>query len=354
DVYALGCVLFEILVGRPLNDKTSAARQNRPSVRAPDRRVPPELDEIVVAATHADRKLRTASARELGAAVQRFLDGDRDVARRRELATQHLSRAREALGGNERVAMKEAGRALALDPTLAPAADIVGRLMLEPPKHSPPEVKAALYADAMVDGQRQARIALFSYLSYLTAALVLLLVSEAREPGYGWALVAILVVNSGLSVVGLRWPESQTRGLLLTLFNLAMVAVSARMLPMLIAPGVAAIVVMASAGNPFLRGRIFTPVVSGLAIACAIGPLFAERFGWLSRTYEVVPEGVMLYPPILAPGLDPLSVVSLAAMAVIGLSAMWAHVRSERETGVRERLHVQAWRLRHLIEEEPT
>lgn len=353
DVYALGCVLFEILVGRQLNNKTSSAAQNRPSVRAPERRIPPELDEIVVGATHLDRTKRTPSARELGDAVQRFLDGDRDLAQRQELATKHLARARKSLGRDERVAMKEAGRALALDPTLAPAADIVGRLMLEPPKHSPPEVSAALRADAVGDAKRQARIAMFSYFGYFLFCAALLAVTPVRAPLYLWALMALLAVNAGLAFMGARqWTDSTLRGRLTIAVNLPIVALSARMLPFVIAPGIAAVIMMAAASNPFTRGRYLTPVAAGLLGASCIAPTVGEWLGWISHTYLVLPDGLMLQPPVLAPGADPSAVLSVYAVLIVGFTAMWAMVRTQREDRVRQTLHVQAWRLRHLIEEE--
>src|SRR6185369_5489606 len=110
-----------------------------PSIRGVD--VPPELEELCVAATMVDRARRIATARDLASGVQRFLDGDRDLARRHELAGAHLEAARIAFAETDRAtAMRAAGRALALDPSLTAAAELVARLMLEPPKTIPAEV----------------------------------------------------------------------------------------------------------------------------------------------------------------------------------------------------------------------
>src|SRR5205085_12155335 len=108
---------------------------SRPSQRQPARAIPPELDALCAQATTPDREVRVQTARELGDRVQRFLDGDRDLAMRRTLARQHLERAREAftigeLEAERVTAMREAAAALALDPTHAGAAELVGRLML--------------------------------------------------------------------------------------------------------------------------------------------------------------------------------------------------------------------------------
>ena len=83
-------ILFEILAGEPLHPRGQARIASalagvdaRPSARAPERDDPPELDAICVAATRRSIAAPGPTARALADAVQRFLDGDRDLARRR-------------------------------------------------------------------------------------------------------------------------------------------------------------------------------------------------------------------------------------------------------------------------------
>jgi serine/threonine-protein kinase len=179
DVYTLGCLLFEILADEPLHPRGNAgmtaalgAPDARPSLRAPDRDIPPELDELCVRATASDREHRIQTARELGERIERYLDGDRDLALRRALARDHLTKGRAAFaaGGNDedrRIAMREAAAALALDPQLAGAAELVGRLMLEPPQETPAEVAEAMAADDVRDARVVARAGVLAVIGAL-------------------------------------------------------------------------------------------------------------------------------------------------------------------------------------------
>ena len=95
DVYALGSILYESLtLRRPIEDPDPEELMVRcctedplpPSVRTPDRGVPPELDEICLAALAREPKLRTGSARTLARQVEGFLEGARKAERLRSEA----------------------------------------------------------------------------------------------------------------------------------------------------------------------------------------------------------------------------------------------------------------------------
>jgi serine/threonine-protein kinase len=160
DVYALGAILFELLTVKPLHPgatvesvlaSLASPERTRASSVAPD--VPPELDEICARATHPDPARRYSSARALHDAIERYLDGARDEARRHELSTEHAKRAREmskrALSdpkgaAHRSDAMREVGRALALDPENDEALRTLVELLTRPPEVAPKEVEAAI------------------------------------------------------------------------------------------------------------------------------------------------------------------------------------------------------------------
>ena len=245
DIYTLGCVLFEILAGEPLHPRgfhglESALRglDARPSLRT-SRTIPPELEELCVQATQKDRDQRIQTARELGERVRSFLEGDRDGELRREVAMRHFTRAKSAFaaeGEHDRgVAMREAASAIALDPQLSVAAELVGRLMLEPPATTPAEVAQAIAAD----DARSTRAVIRTGLYVVVAAFVflpLLFVCGPRDPRYLELMAALLAFSGVTGWQIMRSPAPRSE--LVLLANVLLVACVSRMFgPILVAPG---------------------------------------------------------------------------------------------------------------------
>jgi serine/threonine-protein kinase len=164
DVYSLGVILFEILTGKRLHEgptpiallaSTLSDEDIRPTDRAPEVDIPPELDALCASAIRSTAEARLSSARAVADGVEAYLDGDRDLSLRKELAARHAeaatTAARTTLAADARRAeaarvraLEEAGRGIALDPTNEDAMRVAVEMILAPPERTPDEVATKL------------------------------------------------------------------------------------------------------------------------------------------------------------------------------------------------------------------
>ncbi|HEX3757245.1 MAG TPA: serine/threonine-protein kinase [Kofleriaceae bacterium] len=360
DIYALGCVLFEILTGAPLHPRvgettshTTAEQDPPPQQRTTGRHMPPELDALCAAATAVERAERLTTARELGDRVQRVLDGDRDLARRRDLARDHLARAQAAFGGGDaedlrRTAMREAAAALALDPALDGAAALVGRLMLDPPRTTPREVDEAIAADEIRTAQADARAGIWGLIACFAFTPLLWWIAPPGAHALATFLV-VLVLEMAIYLVA--YHGSRPRPGLVILGNVVMIATVARMFsPILVAPGVAAVLALAMVVTPRLSVLGSAPSIGALFISGAIVPLILERIGVLSPTISIDAAGIHLHTPAIGSAEGPALLVAALYTAGLIIGTCWmAHSMRTRTRAAHRALHLQAWQLRQLV-----
>ena len=360
DVFALGCILFEILAGEPLFPRGRVGLtapfgdyDARPSTRPLAGEVAPELDAACVAATTADPGQRIATARALGDAVQAYLDGDRDLLVRRKIAADHLAAATTALarGSGEaerRIAMREAGRALALDPTATDAADLVGRLMLEPPTAVPVEVVDEIRDLEDRELKTLTRIAVGAFMAYLMFLPAMFWIG-VRDTGYVAAAAVAMCIN-GIMAMWLAWRRQRTSAawIYTAIFtNGILIAIMSRMLnPFLVAPGLAAGTTMAFALYPFVRTWVLC-LITGTA---ALGPWLLEVVGVWPRTIGTVDGDLVMHAPGLVLRM-PHTEISLALYVsiLVVITGVMASRLSGAIRDARQRLQLQAWHLRQLV-----
>ena len=358
DVYALGTILFEILTLYPLHPRGQAAIASalngidaRPSRRALDRVVPPELDAICVKATAVDKGDRYPTARALGDAVQQFLDGDRDVVLRRELARTELQAARAALqhgsGPKERsVAIRAAARALAFDPTSPQPADLLGRLMLEPPAEVPREVEQELDKMDYESLKKSARFGTLAAMAYLLFFPVLYWIGF-REPWYFVAGPALCLFIIAVELV-VAPRNAYISGYLAITANLAMIALLSRIVsPFLIGAGPATVIVMLLANH---RRLINTWLLAALCVVATLLPWMLELWGVLSpRAYVDGASFVLVTGAVTLNEFAALFGLVLYIVVLIVLATVLSRIQDNERRGVRRNLQIQAWQLKELI-----
>jgi hypothetical protein len=285
--------------------------------------------------------------------VQAFLDGDRDLAVRRELALHHIAAAKAALarGADEtsrRDAMRAAGRALALDPTAAEAADLVTRLMLEPPKETPAEVERQVERLDTESARAQGRLAAYSMIGYL-AFVPILLWTGVRSMSFVVAFAA-LAIASGLQVWHLtRKDHISTRGIYINaLINAGLIAIVCRMVgPFIIAPTLVTTTLMAYAAHPSF-GRM--GVVSGILAGAVAVPWALEALGVLDSTYRFAGGELVLSSPVLTFSAVPVSLAFAALLVIlVVVVALLTRVLAVRQRDAARMLEMQAWHLRQIV-----
>jgi serine/threonine-protein kinase len=367
DIYALGALLFELLTFERLHDRRTPAAlfystlhgaEARASVRRPEAQVPPELEDICVRATALDPAARFADARALQAAVERYLDGDRDLERRRELAGQHLQRAEEGLARETTEAdrarvLRELGQALGLDPGNRPAMTMLVKLLTTPPPDLPEAAREEQHRD---EGERQTstqRMAIGLSMAMNAACLPLLLWMGVRS----WMTLVVVVSVVGLAAPllqvlskQLRWSSERTTLVGLGGSLLVMMAGTRVAGPFLLVPGVATLLAAASALDASRRLRIGGALVGCLAVLLTV---LLETAGVLPPSYAFRDGTMVILPQLLhLPELPTRVTLTVVAMAVVINAAVGVGRVRDSFSAVDQRLRLQGWQLRQLVPEE--
>jgi len=356
DVYALGATLFEVLAGELLHPRgegaltsTLARPQQRPAHRSSDRDIAPELDAACHAALAADPAARP-TARELRQAIQRYLDGDRDLARRRALAQEHLAVARAAIetGDPERraQAMQRAGHALALDPASVEALQLVTTMIVEPPPSLPGELVAQIRAEECRLGRARMRIGVFPLLAPFMMA-VLLPWLHVRS----WTNLALCYAS--LCAAALVQRFARFRGPTAVAVSFAMVLVLSLAFsrvagPFVLTPIVVTGMFMAISASRWLDARRWI-LLAWIAIA-SLAPIACESVGLLAPSWEQTPQGLRTLSSIFEARswIEPFSLVATNLLLVSAIAIYAAGVHRDARAA-RRRLTMQAWHLRQLL-----
>ena len=370
DVYALGTLLFEILAHEPLHPRTSkealqtstlSGVDARPSTRPGGAGTPPELDEICVKATQLDPKARYATARELATAVERYLDGDRDLERRRELAREHATQAKllasrvhdRTRGPQDQVddrteALRLLGLALILDPTEPESMRTLVEMLNDVPGQLPKDFEREL-AETAERGRR-----------------------SISTVGVGVYLFATVVLGATFAYFGVRsWPWAIT--LLGTVALAGVLSFFARRRPHrsatpppLFLPGVFVVIGATGLFGPLLAAPFFGTLniiawslhaagrwrLLGIAatLAAWLVPAVLELTGVMDPSYSVVNGDLVVHSriSIFHPGVTELMLLVVSVGVMISAAVMAGRFRDLRYEAELQRGWT-AWQLRHLV-----
>ncbi len=335
DVAALGLLLFEILCLQPLpegEDVMAAARKL-------GRTGPPELLDACAAATR-----RYGSALDLAGAIQGWLDGVRDLARRRDLAARHRERAQAASSeGDRTTALREAGSAVALAPNDPAAAELLARLVLEAPRDNDPAAAAVVEASDAAERREQARIATGSFLA-LPAFMLLLLWPGMRRYDLMVALIALGFVQMTFAYWAYRHRSGPTWVWGSLVGNVVMLMVFTRVYgPLLCVPAMAATLTLTSLTVPGIRPWPLVPV---LLSASVLIPWGAEALGLIAKTTWVTGDSVVIVSDVVALPRGPtLAVLAIHAVALVAVATNYTRHLNQVNRAARLRLLSQAWHL---------
>ncbi len=367
DVYSLGAILFELLALEPVHAGDTAADKIASTIVGVDIRarldrvtdLPPEIVESCARALTLDPRDRYGSALALHDDVERYLDGDRDLARRRDLAATHTDAAQRALDAaptdvaeedRRTRAMADAGRALALDPANARAAAIVARLLLDPPRETPREVTEDL-RDADRRSVRNASWAGMGFYGAYLAGVPLVLWFGVRQWGLFLAMVGAafvgLVVNAWLGwrrtlgVVSIVAPP--------VFAGVVLFATTPIFGPLLLVPqlacGIACALVIVRPGSA--KRWWIAPTVCWAAWAV---PFALEWAGLLPRFYDFANGTMIVRPHMLRLTEAPTRVLFLVtSVTTMFLPVAFVDRTRAEIVQARRELALRAWQLRNLV-----
>ncbi len=379
DIYSLGAVLFELLTLEPLHPRSPAASiqstiagaDARASVRAPGRHVPRDLEALCVRATALDPARRPSSARELHDVIERVLDGDRDIERRRRIGADHAARGRieaeRALRGGpgakearER-AVHEVHRAVVMDPHNEEALGTLTELARVPADEMASDAEAAVVLATRGVRRLMARTGALLFAPWLVGIGATAILGVRDAVPLLFAALAVICA-AALAFVRSRVDRITITFATLIATNLAASLAAAAFGPFLVVPGLltctAIAFTLASNAEPSrAAGGYDGPYVRHAAwiasVAAFLAPVLLEAVGALPPSVAfregalvILPRAVEFSPALTLPLLVVMNVALIVVPSVISARARDYALTVER------RAFASASHLRQLLPRE--
>ncbi len=383
DVYALGAILFELLAGQALypgnaQERLQATREGRdtsPIRRSPTREIPPELDAVCQRALARDPNERYVDAGEFSAALESFLNDERDTSMRRtmaeDFATQAVVAAAPVLLDVKRrdllrsdppaaasirplpdhvaarvLALRLAGRALALDPENETAATVVLQLLTKEPTELPAQVAASLTRDDDARLRKTALDVCRVFSSLVLFLPVLLWMGVKSIP----LLIAVYIPIAGVAAIGFWLSRREQQPVVAHLWLGGMANAAAAMAtvvlgPFLLVPGFLATNMLAA--SLILRTHRNIALASGLI--AGLVPTVLELTG---VTNMVTVDGSTIHITSMLlhmPVVPTFALLVGTSLALIIFPAGSTGRFRETLLAAEETLHVRRWQLEQLL-----
>ncbi|HTL31687.1 MAG TPA: serine/threonine-protein kinase [Kofleriaceae bacterium] len=358
DVYSLGLILYELLTLERCRDPNAvfAPVDARASVRAPHRNVAPELEAICVRATDLDMDKRYPTPRAMQEAINRFLEGDRELEQRRLLAAAHAKTAREALEASTKAvdperdrthAIQELVRALALDPRDNTTVAMLGELLATPPRTIPAEVHEQLRRETQRVIKSGASHSVGAMLSWFLFLPVLMWVGINDYKPLVWVLIP--AAGSAIaSFIGMRQKHvtRPTQYATIGFMMIASVGIARLYGPLILMPTMViayAIVLQAHPARTFRRvGAIFAIITILMPIVFELTGIFPTSYSFADGRWSILPLTLAM------PKLGTFVTLTAANIGSLVVPCMFiARLRAEL-SDIQQNQLLTAWHFRRL------
>jgi serine/threonine-protein kinase len=362
DVYSLGVLLFEMLTLEPLHERkgldtiynsTLGKRDPRMSERAFAKGIPAELVAIAVKATSLDPKDRYGSARDLGEAIERYLDGHRDGKQREDIAAAHAKTAMEAvaLAGKmpemRELAMRELGAALALDPSHAGALEALMRLMLEAPPEMTEEARREFERTRRGTERESRRGTVAAYALWMCFVPIVLALGVRDRVAAAINGGAVLLAVVLAVIASTRRQAGAMRFAIYCLGTLAIASAATLMGWGIVVPGLAAV---HTVGFIVYGEKRMQPAALALGALAVVAPFVLQETGILPRPYVFENDRMVIVPHMTGlPAVRTQVYLLLASLAAIIVPTVVISRLRETLEVAQEREFMHAWTLQHLL-----
>jgi serine/threonine-protein kinase len=351
DVYSLGAVLYEILTLQQYFDHQERASDT-------EAHAPPELIAASRKACESSPEDRYATAKLLHDRVQSYLEGNRDREQRQKLAAElaadgardahaAFGRGPDAQQARSR-ALRQIGRALALDSDNQDAARTLLELLTTPPAEIPPE------AEQNWQRQREDAAVAAAHASVPALSAVLAFVPVILWMGtLDWIAFTVVVVAHAVAIGGTwgagRWYHPGGWGMFWPLIPIVISTATLSVLfgPFVVVPTMAA---LCAASFALHLTAVQRWVMGALLCMSFLVPLALEWLGAVQSS-TAIDSGVIQILPRAAAFPELPTIVFLAGSSVAFVFGAFLFFGSYREGLYRaqRQLYLQTWQLQQLL-----